>query len=141
VPLYIRNRTAYVPTAAKTHAGYYLDIEPVEVTTISDEEGFIAAIRRTIDRGHPIVPAPTRATGFPKPVILRYAKLQSLTAFEKDASYWQLHKQDNQYRIEQWKKGAQGGWIPDPALSEALPLGSSVDEAIKRLVSSVQSAR
>jgi len=136
--LYIRDRTAYIPTAAKTDAGYYLDIEPVEVKTISDEEGFIAAIKRTINRGHPIVPAPTRGTGFPKPVILRHAKMRSLAAFEKDASYWQLHKQDNLYRIEQWKKGTQGGWISDQARSEALPLGASVDEAVKRLVSLVQ---
>ena len=137
--LYIRNGTAYVPTAAKTQAGYYLDIDPVEVTPISDEESFISAIRRCIDRGHPIVPTPTRATGFPKPVILRYVKVRSLAAFEKDASYWQIHKEDNQYRIEQWKKGAQAGWLPDPARIETLPLGASVDDAIKRLINSVQS--
>ena len=137
--LYIRNGTAYVPTAAKTQAGYYLDIDPVEVTSISDEEGFIRAIRRCIDRGHPIVPTPTRATGFPKPVILRYVKVRSLAAFEKDASYWQLHKEDDLYRIEQWKNGAQGGWLPDPARNETLPLGASVDDAIKCLINSVQS--
>jgi hypothetical protein len=106
---------AYVPTAAKAQAGYYLDIEPVEVTPISDEVGFAEAIKRSIDRGHPIIPTPTRATGFPKPVILTYVKVRSLTAFEKDASYWQLHNEDSLYRIEQWQKGAQGGWVPDPA--------------------------
>src|ERR1700693_2456187 len=105
--LYIRNGTAYVPTAAKTEAGYSLDIEPVEVTPISDEEDFLGAIRRTIDRGHPMVPTPTRATGFPKPVVLRYAKVRSFADFEKDASYWQLHKDGDLFRIEQWKRGAQ----------------------------------
>src|SRR5258708_39144334 len=126
--LYIRNGTAYVPTAAKTEAGYYLDIDPVEVTSISDAEGFARAVRQTIDRGHPTVPTPTRATGFPKPVVLRYAKVRSLTAFEKDTSYWQLHRKDDAYQIEQWMKGPQGGLLPDPARNERLSPGTSLDE-------------
>ncbi|SRR6266404_2336054 len=137
--LYVRNETAYVPTAAKTQAGYYLDIEPVEVTPISDEESLMGAIRRSIDRGHPTIPTPTRATGFPKPVVLAYVKVRSLADFEKDAAYWQLHKEDDLFRIEQWKRGEQGGWLPNPPSSETLPLGASVDDAVKRLIDSVQS--
>jgi hypothetical protein len=138
--LYIRNGTAYVPTAAKTQAGYYLDIEPVEVVPISDDEGFARAIRRSIDRGHPVVSTPTRATGFPKPVILASAKVRTPAAFEKDASYWQLCKTDHSYVIENWKKGSQTGWVPDLSRIEILPIGTSVDEAIKQLTKSVQSA-
>jgi hypothetical protein len=136
--MFIRDGIVYIPTMANTEAGYYMHNEPVEVVSISDSEAFVEAIKQTIARGHPTVPTPTRATGFPKPVIPQYAKLKSWKAFEKGATSWSFNEKDGIYHIEQWQKRQQGGWLPDPSRLETLPLGTSLDEAVKRLVTRVR---
>lgn len=138
--LYILNGIAYIPTAAKTEAGYYMDIEPVEVISSSDKVAFAQSIKRTIIRGNPTVPTPTRATGFPKPVVLKYANLKSMAAFEKKASSWHLDEKNGLFIIEQWQNRPQGGWVPDPARTESLPMGTPIDEAVRRLVDKIQNS-
>jgi hypothetical protein len=125
---------------AKTEAGYYLHIEPVEVAAITNREDFATAVRRTIERGHPLVPTPTRATGFPKPLVPKYARVKSLAAFEKSASLWSLQEVNERFQIEQWKKRPKGGWIPNSDRREILPPGISLQDAIGRLIGSIQSA-
>jgi hypothetical protein len=71
-----------------------MNIEPVEVAPVSDSHAFAKAIMQTIARGHPRIPTPTRATGFPKPVIPKYAKLKSLRAFEQGASCWDFEERE-----------------------------------------------
>ena len=136
--LYIRNGIAYVPITAKTEAGYYMNVDPVEVVPVSDTESFARAVDRVIAHGHPIVPTPTRASGFPKPVVPKYAKLGSWRAFEKGATSWKLVEKDGVYTIEQWQKREQGGWLPDPDRDEQLPQGASLDDAVRRLVERIQ---
>jgi hypothetical protein len=137
--LYIRSGVAYIPVDAKTEAGFHMNIEPVEVVPVSDSQAFARAIKQTIARGNPMIPTPTRATGFPKPVIPKYAKLKSWRAFEQDASYWTFEKREGAYEIEQWQKSPERGWDPDPERRITLPDGTPQDEAIKQLVTIVQS--
>jgi hypothetical protein len=81
---YVRKGIAYVPTRAITEAGY-LDVEPVAVAAVADFETFRRAIYDALRRGNPTVPTPTRAK-FPVPVVLKYAKARSWSAFEKGIS-------------------------------------------------------
>jgi hypothetical protein len=59
---YLRNGTAYVPTVAQTEAGFYLDVEPVEVVPATDFQALQQAIKRSLNRGNPKVPTPSRAS-------------------------------------------------------------------------------
>jgi len=72
--IYLRKGMAFAPTVAQTEAGYYLNINPVEVIPAIDADGLRHAVEQVIGRGNPSVPTPTRAD-FPKPVILDYAKV------------------------------------------------------------------
>jgi hypothetical protein len=94
----------------------------------------LSAIIRTIERGHPTVPTPTRATGFSKPVVPKHAKLDSWKTFEKNASFWTFSEKDDIYRIEKWKKRSEGGWLPDPERIMVLPAGTFRELAIKQLI-------
>jgi hypothetical protein len=136
--LFVRNGTAYIPTLAKTEAGYYMDIDPVVVVSVSDSEAFAKSILETIARGHPKIPTPTRDVGFPQWVVPKYAKLKSRSAFEKGATYWNLAERDGAYTIEEWQKREQGGWLPDPSKVERLPPGTSLNNAAQRFVERVQ---
>ena len=61
---------------AKTEAGIYTDIEPVTVVPVADTDALMAAIKKTMVRGNPIIPTPKRDS-WPEPVVLKYAKVVS----------------------------------------------------------------
>src|ERR1700691_928181 len=136
--VFIRSGLVLVPTLAQTEAGYYMAIEPVEVATVNDAERFAAAVKRAISRGNPTIPTPTRATGFPEPVLHKYAKVKSESAFQRGCSSWEITKKEGVYQTEQWKKNPEGGWVPDPERKEALAQGTSLDDAVRRLVARVR---
>jgi hypothetical protein len=131
--IYAKNGSAYIPTLARTEAGYYIGIEPVEVVPISDPNALASAIKKAVNRGNPVVPTPSRAN-FPKDVILKYAKVKSISAFEKGTSFWQIREKDGIYETEKWKENPEGGWVPDPKRKEVLAQGTSLDDAVRRLV-------
>ncbi len=137
--IYLRNRTAFIPTVAQTDAGFYLDVDPVEVVSATDTEAFQHAVKQAIGRGNPKVPTPTRAA-FPKPVVLKYATVKSWSAFEKGCLNWTIVEKDNVYRVIQGRKRPDRGWEDDPERIEALPPGTSIDEVAQRVASSVQAA-
>lgn len=138
--LYLRRDTVYVPTVAKTEAGYHMGIDPVRTASVSDSDALQAAIAEAMNRGNPIVPTPTRAA-FPRPAVLKYAGLKSWATFGRDASYWKITEKDGAYRIVQGKRRADRGWEDDPEKTELLPPGATVETVARRLVALLQSAQ
>jgi len=136
--LYLRNGMAYVPTVAQTEAGFFIDVEPVEAVPASDAEALQRAVKQAINRGNPKIPTPTRAT-FPKPAVLKYAKVKSWSAFERDSINWTIVEKEGCYQIKRGRRRAEGGWEDDPEHIEVLPRGVELSEIAQRVVSSVQS--
>src|SRR5215469_14412172 len=124
--LYLRRNTVYIPTVAKTEAGYHMGVDPVSTVSVSDFDALQAAIVKVINRGNPSVPTPTRAT-FPQPVVLKHAGLKSWATFEKDATYCKITEKDSRYRIVQGRRRADRGFEDDPDKIELLPLGATVE--------------
>jgi hypothetical protein len=137
--LYLRNGTAYVPTVAQTEAGFFLDIDPVEVVPAIDTEALRNAVKQAIGRGNPRVPTPTRAA-FPKPVVLRYAKVKSWSTFEKGCSNWTIVEKGGLYQIKRGRKRPDRGWEDDPTQIEALPPGTGIAEIARLAASAMKSA-
>ena len=137
--IYLSNRTAFVPTVAQTDAGFYLEVDPVEVVSVTDTEALQHAVKHAIGRGNPKVPTPTRAA-FPKPVVLKYAKAKSWPAFERGSLYWTVVEKDGVYHVIQGRKRPDRGWEDDPEQIEALPPGTGIDGVAQRVASSVQTA-
>jgi hypothetical protein len=69
---------------AKTEAGYWLAVEPVDVEPVSDAIQLAKLLERAIRRGNPVVPTPTRAD-FPPDVMRKYCGLKSFSGFERTA--------------------------------------------------------
>jgi hypothetical protein len=136
---YLRNDTAFVPTMGQTEAGFYLDIEPVEVVPAKDIQALRGAIQQAINRGNPRVSTPSRAT-FPKPVVLRHAKVKSWSAFEKGAMNWKVIEKDGNYQIKPGRKHPERGWEDDPTQTETLLPGTTVDTVAQRVASLMQVA-
>jgi hypothetical protein len=133
------NGTAYVPTVARTEAGFYLSIDPVEVVSAVDTEALRNAIKQAIIRGNPKVPTPSPAD-FPKPVVLKYAKVKTSSAFERGCSNWTIEETDGLYQIKRGRKRADRGWEDDPAQIETLPPGTGIDEIAQRAAVAMKSA-
>lgn len=137
--LYLQKGTVYVPTVAKTEAGYYLDIDPVDVISATDLKTLCSAINRTIRIGNPKIATPTRAA-FPKPVVLNYAKVKSWSAFEKDADCWEIYEKEGVYRIQKLPKGQPHCLENDWKEVESLPSDVGIDSVAQRIATLVQSA-
>lgn len=80
--LILRKGRAFIPTMAKTDAGFYMGIEPVEVVDASDHSGLQEALIRSISRGNPSVSTPGR-DNYPEDPLLKHAGVKSLATFEK----------------------------------------------------------
>jgi hypothetical protein len=120
--------------------GGFMDVDPVQVIPVSDCDAVRQAIIEVISKGNPIVPAPTSRTSFPKPVVLKYAKVKSWSAFEKHALLWMVEKKDGIYRIQPGRRGPERGWVVDSKATESLPPGATLDTATQRLTSLMQLA-
>jgi hypothetical protein len=137
--VYLRKSIAYVPTVAQTEAGYYLDVEPVAAVPATDANAVQDAVKQAISRGNPKVPTPTRAA-FPKPFVLKYAKVRSWADFERTAALWTILRKDGCYQIKRGRKRIDAGWEDDPSQIETLPVGAGLDDVARRVFSAVQSA-
>lgn len=137
--LYLRKGSVYLPTVARTEAGFYMNIEPVRVVPVSDSEAFENAVKEMMAKGNPAIPTPARAS-YPKPVVLKYAQVKSWSAFERDSFNWAIEK-NGIYQIKPGRRRPDRGWEDDPEKIEALPEGTTPEEVAKRVVALVQSNR
>lgn len=109
-----RARRFFLPTVAKTDAGYFLDVEPVYVVSAEDTPGLEAALGEVIARGNPRIPAPIRAE-FPKPVVLGPAGVKSWSTFERKSVCWTITREGRDYMVSVTGRAPNGKWANDPA--------------------------
>ena len=131
--LILRKGQAFVPTMARTEAGFYMGVEPVEVVEARNHAAVEQAMVRAVSRGNPSVPTPTRAN-FPESSLLKHAKVRSLSSFEKSAKSWKLSKRDNAYFIVPYRPRKDQGVEEDIERGEAIPADEPLESVVRRLV-------
>ena len=130
--IYLRDGEVFVPTVAKTDAGFFVDIEPVVVLKSNEPMGVMAAVVAVINNGNPSVETPSRAA-FPKPAVLSHAKVKTWAAFEKKANFWKVTKNGSEFQLKPQRKSSGHGWEDVPGKSESF-VG---DGALEKLASSL----
>jgi hypothetical protein len=123
-----------VPTMARTQAGYYMGIDPVEVVDSHNQRAIEQAVIRTVKRGNPSVPTPPGGARFPKSPLLKYAKIKSVSSFDKIAKSWKFVKRDGAFLIVPYRPQANQGQEEDTERGEAIPAGVPLETAVRRLV-------
>ena len=89
----------FVPTMAKTDAGFWLEVDPVEQAAASDVSSIAAALQRCASRGNPAVQTPPRSA-FPDWVVLKHANIKKLREFENEYGLLSIeHTQGDGYLI------------------------------------------
>jgi hypothetical protein len=100
---YLRKGLAFVPTMAKTEAGYWIAIEPFDVGRVETPEALQSMLLAAIKRRNPVVRTPPR-DNFPRPIMEGYCGLKSLSAFERTASSWAISQHDGHFHICEWRR-------------------------------------
>jgi hypothetical protein len=137
---YSHKGVVYIPTVVRFKFGS-MDSEPVEVVPVDDTEAFEQALRRTLERGNPTRPSPTRENLSRKPVVLEYSKVKTWSAFIKSARGWSIEERNGTYTIAPYKNATDHkGWVVDKERGESLPLGATIDDVVKRTIERVQSS-
>jgi hypothetical protein len=131
--IFVFREQVFVPTTARTKAGFYLGIEPVEVVAARDRAAVEQALMRVISRGNPSIPTPVRAT-FPKNPLLKYAKVKSDSSFDSQTKSWQLSKRDGAYFIIPHRPRKNRGKEEDTERGEAIPAAVPLETVVRRLI-------
>jgi hypothetical protein len=135
--LYLRKGRVFVPTLGRVPGGPYRDIEPVTVVEVSDTDGLRRAFRQTIARGNPPVGPYPRPN--PPPVVLEHAGVKSWGAFARGASPWLIEERDGKYQIIGYRR-EPNNWVQDPEQMVDFPPGTTLDQAIDRMIAILQEA-
>lgn len=137
--IYLRNGTVYVPTMGRVDKGFFLGIEPVAVVAVSETEALHKAVAETIVRGNRGVPMPKRSE-WPKPILLKYARVKSWSAFERGMQLWGLEERDSVFVIDSYSKSPNRMWVKVPEKRITFPAGTPVNEVVDRMIAILQEA-
>ena len=135
--LIVRRDVAYIPTSARTEAGFYLEVEPIEMAKVNDTEGFREAVKAALSRGNPKMATPKRE-GYGKPPILKYAKVKSLSQMERESSFWGITENNGNYEFGPYKRRPDRGWEEDPSRIVKIAPASTIDEVVEQIVKAIQ---
>jgi hypothetical protein len=137
----LKDGVVYLPTVAKTEAGFYMDREPVALVPVTNPDALRQALKDAARRGNPIVPTPKR-NAFPPPVLPKYAGVKSWSKFMQGASEWTIAEDKGAYRIVPYRKDPTGGpsWVEDRDHKIDFPPGTTADEAFSRMIAIMQDA-
>jgi hypothetical protein len=143
IQVYCNERTGAVliPSAAKTEAGFWLSVEPVEVAHADDETSILSGVRKIAALGVRSVPTPAR-DAFPKPIMLKYAGSKTWSAFVKIHMRIDVEQNaDGQFSVQPWRRGESRSYEPDLSAFRVLPIGATLGDAVFEVIQHIKSVR
>lgn len=109
-----RKGLVVMPTKARTEAGFWMDVEPVEIAPIHEKKLVTSAIKRIAFAPLMTIPTPPR-DDYPRPVVLRAGKVRSWSQFHWNYSLVLISADNSEaVSIEVWEKCADGSYQPNP---------------------------
>jgi hypothetical protein len=107
--LYGPKKKVLVPTVAETEAGFFVEIEPLNIYEHHDVDGWTRGIARAMARGSKTVPTPDGEME-PGSQILDALHLNSWSEFEKEAVLFTVHRGARYISIYATGFGEDGMW-------------------------------
>lgn len=112
IRFYVRHQKVILPTVAETEAGFYVDMEPIQVYEITDIERWKTAIYKKLIAENPLVPTPDR-TDEPGSAILENLHITKWSTFETSAIMYTVHLGGRYISIYRTGKAPDGMWTQD----------------------------
>lgn len=132
VAVYRYGGRLFVPTEARTTAGFWIEVEPVRDAPM-DPGPLASALRDAVTAGTATVPAPLAPNS--RPVMLDHVAARSYSEFARKARVWQAVFSASATRVEQFKELPEGGWVPDPTNLQVSDSGYDYQWAAEVIVS------
>lgn len=133
---YVRQGLVYLPTWAETVDGVNVAQEPVAVIPVGDTSAFRLALRDRFLRGNPKIPRPNFRTMIP--FFVTHAGVKSWSAFERGMTTWSIEEIKGIYSVYFCYRNRDKLWVRDPDRKVTLPPGTSLDDACRRIVETIQ---
>jgi hypothetical protein len=141
ITCYLREGMVYVPTVVRRASGpIYSSIEPIEVIPLGNLASVRQALRESLRRGNAVVPDRDPQDLDSPPIILKYARVRSWSAFFRTAWTWSIRDDDGLFKIVSYRKHPKRYWEEDPAQEKRFPPGTTVDNVINRMITILQAA-
>ncbi len=112
IRLYVRHERLILPTVAETEAGFYVDMEPIDVFEIHETQKWREALYLRLVHGNPLVPTPERSDD-PGSAILERLNITKWSTFETSAVMYTIHMGGRYISVYRTGKGADGMWTQD----------------------------
>lgn len=139
--LYGPKKKVLVPTVAETEAGFFVEIEPLNIYEHHDVDGWTRGIARAMARGSKTVPTPDGEME-PGSQILDALHLNSWSEFEKEAVLFTVHRGARYISIYATGFGEDGMWsnaaMTERQFHSRAPLEVVVDAIAKEIISHPQ---
>jgi len=141
--LYILPDKAVLPTSALTPSRFTIAIEPIQVFDYHSKNEFLSAIKKSIDRGYPMVADPPQdelvqnedgMPGFKDPPVLKYVNADNWDDLERKSIFVSLDCYPSQYLIESWGRAADQKWSEDKTLELRLPASVGLEVVIDAIL-------
>jgi hypothetical protein len=136
---YLRGGIVYVPTMARRESEpVYTAIEPVAVVHLTETENVRRALLETMARKNILIPQPDPKALRAPPLLLKYAKAKSWSAFFRNASTWSITEDDGAFKILNYRKHRGGHWQEDTEREIQFPVGVTRDDVVDRMIAILQ---
>lgn len=133
---YVRKGKAIIPTVAITEEGFYLDIEPVSIVSVSDKALLKEKLLSAIESENLRIPTPERADE-PGSVVLEKVGVKRWEVFERQSVLFTFHGGPDAITLYETGRNHDGMWTrkidEDKTFAADTPLPEIVDAVITSL--------
>lgn len=122
-----------VPTVVQAEEGFYMDVEPLTISAISDQKSLRSNLLEALARENPVVPTPDPSEDRGGSAILERLNLRKWRAFEKDATMFTIYFNENGWEFYSTGKAVDGEWKSNRGKHISLPGDTSADRIVDLL--------
>jgi hypothetical protein len=112
IRFYVRHEKIILPTVAETEAGFYVDMEPIDLFDITAYDNWKSELYLRLVKGNPLVPTPERSDD-PGSAILERLNITKWSTFETSAIMYTIHVGGRYISVYRTGKGQDGMWTQD----------------------------
>ena len=133
---------AIMPTDARTEERLHFSVEPVEVFDYRNRVEFIAACKRSINRGIPIIEMPSgndvindeHGMLLKNPIELKYSNFKSMDELERNSLFVAVECYDQGFLIQSWGRAKSGKWSDEKVLELRLTPDVGIEGAVDAIL-------
>ncbi len=128
---------AIIPTVAMTEDGFYIDVEPVSVVSVSDLGSLKSKLLTALESENRRVPTPDRAEE-PGSVVLEKVSVRRWEVFERQSVLFTIHSSPEAIILYETGRGPSGMWTRKTDEDKRFAATTPLPEIVEAVVAAVE---